>query len=105
MMPEMSGFEVIKHLKNNLKTQDIPVLFISALNEPLDIVKGLDLGSCGYITKPYNIEEIKARILNILRINDIQEELKIEKNKLDLIFKFSAGGFVMLNSSFEIIFM
>jgi len=103
MMPEMSGFEVIKHLKSNPKTAEIPVLFISALNEPLDIIQGLDLGSYGYITKPYNIEELKARIMNILRTTDIQDQLKIEKNKLDLIFKFSADGIVMLNSSFEII--
>lgn len=103
MMPEMSGFEVIKHLKSDPKTAGIPVLFISAVNEPFAIIRGLDLDSYGYITKPYNGEELKARILNIFRTMDIQEQLKIEKNKLDLIFKFSADGIVMLNSSFEIV--
>ena len=103
MMPEMSGFEVLKNLKLNSKTKDIPVIFISALNEIPTIVKGLDLGSYDYITKPYSIEEVKARILNILRIKDLQDELRTEKNKLDLIFKFSADAVVMLNVAFEII--
>lgn len=103
MMPEMSGFEVIEKLKKDPKTTDIPVTFISALNETEDIVKGLDLGSYGYITKPYNIDEVKARILNTLRVKDLQDQIKAEKNKLDLIFKFSADGIVMLNSSFEIV--
>lgn len=103
MMPEMSGFEIIEHLKANPRTSDVPVTFISALNETEDIVKGLDLGSHGYITKPYNIDEVKARILNTLRVKDLQDQIKSEKNKLDLIFKFSADGIVMLNSQFEIV--
>ncbi len=103
MMPEMNGFEVIKQLKKNPKTAKIPVIFVSALNETTDIVKGLDLGSYGYITKPYNIEEVKARIINTLRIKDVQQELETEKNKLDLIFKFSADAILMLNASFEIV--
>lgn len=103
MMPEMSGFELIEHFKSDKRTNEVPVVFISALNETNDIVKGLDLGSYGYITKPYNIEELKAKVLGILRIKDLQDELKAEKNKLGLIFKFSADGIVMLNSNFEVL--
>ena len=103
MMPEMSGFELLEYLKMSPKTKDIPVIFISALNEVTDIVKGLDLGSHGYITKPYNIDEVKARILSTLKIKDLQDELKAEKNILDLIFKFSADGVIMLNSNMEIV--
>jgi PAS domain S-box-containing protein len=103
MMPEMSGFEVVEHLKLNSKTSEIPVVFISALNETSDIVKGLDLGSYGYITKPYNSEELKAKIINTLKIKDLQDQLRSETKKLDLLFKFSADGIVILNSSFEIV--
>ncbi|EKE03516.1 MAG: multi-sensor signal transduction histidine kinase [uncultured bacterium] len=103
MMPEMSGYEVIEHLKANPKTAEIPVIFISALNETSDIVKGLDLSSYGYVTKPYNIEELKAKILGTLRIKDLQDQLRTETKKLELIYKFSADGIVMLNSSFEIV--
>lgn len=103
MMPEMSGFEVVEKLKINPKTSEIPVIFISALNETSDIVKGFGLGSYGYITKPYNIEELKAKILGTLRIKDLQDQLRSETKKLELISKFSADGIVILNSSLEII--
>ena len=103
MMPEMSGFDVIKHLKTKTSTKDIPVIFVSALDQTSDIVKGFDLGSYEYITKPFKIEEVKARILSILKIKDLQDELKAEKEVLDLVFQFSADGIVILNSSFEII--
>ena len=103
MMPEMSGFELIECFKSDKSISEVPVVFISALNETSDIVKGLDLGSYGYITKPYNIEALKAKVLSILRIKDLQDELKAEKNKLDLIFRFSADGIVMLNSNYEVL--
>jgi len=103
MMPKMSGFDVIKQLKSKTSTKDIPVIFVSALDQTSNIVKGFDLGSYEYITKPFKIEEVKARILSILKIKDLQDELKAEKEVLDLVFKFSADGIVILNSSFEII--
>ncbi len=103
MMPEMSGFDVIKELKLKPSTKDIPVIFISALDQTSDIVKGFNLGSYEYITKPFKIEEVKARILSILKIKDLQDELRAEKQVLDLVFKFSADGIVILNSIFEII--
>lgn len=114
MMPEMSGFELIEHLKLNPKTAEIPVIFISALNETGDIVKGLDLGSYGYITKPYNIEELKAKILNILRIKDLQEQqktfiamlthdlktpIRAEMRALELLLKGSFGDLTPEQSS------
>lgn len=103
MMPELNGFEVIKILKSNPNTAEIPVIFITALNDIKDIVEGLDLGSYGYITKPYNVEELKSRVLGILRIKDLQDELKAEKTKLDLIYRFSADGIIIVNSVFEIV--
>lgn len=103
MMPEMNGFDVIKQLKSNTSTKDIPVIFVSALDQTNDIVKGFDLGSYEYVTKPFKIEELKARILSILKIKDLQDELKAEKEVLELVFKFSADGIVILNSAFEII--
>ena len=103
MMPEMNGFDVIKNLKSKPSTKDIPVIFISALDQTDDIVKGFDLGSVGYITKPFKIEELKARILSILKIKDLQDELKAEKSVMELVFQFSADGIIVLNSAFEVI--
>lgn len=103
MMPEMSGFEVIKQLKLSPETSKIPVIFVSALAETDHIVKGLDLGSYDYITKPYNIKELKAKVLNILRIKELQNQLISEKRKFDSIFKFSTDGIVLLSSKLEIV--
>lgn len=102
MMPEMSGFELIGKIKQNPIKMNIPVIFISALNEPHHIVKGLDLGSYDYITKPFNIDELKARVLSILRIKDLQDELKQKNENLDKIYKFSTDGIVFLDKQFNI---
>ena len=102
MMPEMSGFELIGKIKENPTKMNIPVIFISALNEPHHIVKGLDLGSYDYITKPFNIDELKARVLSILRIKDLQDELKQKNENLDKIYKFSTDGIIFLDKEFNI---
>lgn len=67
MMPEMDGFEVIRRLKNDPKTQSIPVIFLSAKALPEDRQKGIDLGAVDYITKPIDpmmiLVRVKAHIL------------------------------------------
>ena len=67
MMPEMDGFEVIRRLKNDPKTQSIPVIFLSAKALPEDRQKGIDLGAVDYITKPIDpmmiLDRVKAHIL------------------------------------------
>ena len=103
MMPDISGFDIIKQFKANPKTVDLPVIFVSALDKTSDIVKGFKLGSYEYIVKPYKIEELKARVLSILKIKELQDQLKSEKKILDLIFRFSEDGMLLLNSNYEII--
>jgi|GEM_PF-407996 len=103
MMPDMSGFDIIKQFKANPKTADMPVIFVSALDKTSDIVKGFNLGSYEYIVKPYKIEELKARVLSILKIKDLQDELRAEKKILDLIFEFSKDGMLLLDPEFKII--
>ncbi|MFO8086105.1 MAG: diguanylate cyclase [Desulfobacterales bacterium] len=66
MMPEMDGFQVIRILKNNEMTQDIPVIFITALNSVQNEEEGLKLGAVDYIKKPFIPSIVKARIRNIL---------------------------------------
>ena len=74
-MPEIDGYEVCEILKNDERTKDIPVIFLSARSESQDIVKGFNVGAVDYITKPFNSEEILSRIKNQL----------ILKNALDII--------------------
>ncbi len=75
-MPEMSGYEVCQRLKKNPLTQPIPVIFISALNEAIDKVKAFAIGGSDYITKPFQVEEVLARIENQLTIRRLNRRIE-----------------------------
>jgi len=74
-MPEMDGYEVCTLLKQNQLLNKIPVIFISALSEPLDKVKAFSVGGVDYITKPFQLEEVRVRVENHLRLARLQKEL------------------------------
>jgi signal transduction histidine kinase len=78
MMPEMDGYEVCQRLKMNERTRDIPVVFISALGETEDKVKGLMVGGVDYIAKPFQLEEVLARVRTHLALRNLQESLRQE---------------------------
>ena len=61
-MPEMNGYEVCEQLKAETALKDIPVIFISALNETIDKVKAFRVGGVDYVTKPFQLEEVYARV-------------------------------------------
>ena len=67
-MPDMSGYEVCESLKADANTADIPIIFISALNDSLDKVKAFSVGGLDYITKPFEISEVLARVKNQLSL-------------------------------------
>lgn len=75
-MPELNGYQVCQHLKENSVTADIPVIFISALDETADKIEAFKVGGVDYITKPFQIEEVVARVENHLTIQKLQNELK-----------------------------
>ncbi len=79
-MPEMDGYEVCRQLKANVVTKEIPVIFISAADDAAGKVKAFEMGGVDYITKPFQIEEVLARINNQITIRKLQNQL-IEKNK------------------------
>ncbi|BAY80013.1 response regulator receiver sensor signal transduction histidine kinase (plasmid) [Nostoc linckia NIES-25] len=79
MMPELDGFETCKQLKSNPRLQDIPVIFMTALSETADKIKGLQLGAVDYITKPFQYEEVLLRIENHLKLRNLTKTL-IAKN-------------------------
>lgn len=70
MMPDENGFETCKKLKQSAATADIPIIFISSLNDSENIVKGLTVGGIDYISKPFNQEEVSARVRNYLRLRN-----------------------------------
>ncbi|GAB1543519.1 response regulator [Scytonema sp. NUACC21] len=82
MMPDMNGYEVCQHLKASPLTCDIPVIFISALDEVLDKVKAFAVGGVDYITKPFSEEEVFARVENSLTIRRLQQKLTEQNTRL-----------------------
>ena len=81
-MPEMDGYEVCKRLKDNGITCDIPVIFISALEDALDKVKAFSAGGVDYVSKPFQEKEVLARVENHLKISRLQRELEQRNREL-----------------------
>ncbi|MEL4897131.1 hybrid sensor histidine kinase/response regulator [Crocosphaera sp. Alani8] len=77
-MPSMNGYEVCQKLKEDVQTKDIPIIFISALDDVLDKVKAFEVGGVDYITKPFQAEEVMARIENQLIIQRQKKQLQQE---------------------------
>lgn len=78
-MPKMNGYEVCERLKADPETREIPVIFLSALGEPLDKVQAFQVGGVDYITKPFQVEEVLARVENHLTLRRVQIELQRAK--------------------------
>ncbi|WGV28582.1 sensor histidine kinase [Halotia branconii] len=79
MMPGIDGFETCQRLKSDPRVQDIPIIFMTALSETTDKVKGLRLGAVDYITKPFQYEEVLVRIEHHLQLRNLTKNL-IAKN-------------------------
>ncbi|CAD5917997.1 two-component hybrid histidine kinase [Planktothrix agardhii CCAP 1459/11A] len=82
-MPEMDGYEVCERLKMQEETAAIPVIFLSALDDVFDKVKAFTVGGVDYITKPFQVEEVFARIENQLTIRRLQQQLQNKNIKLE----------------------
>jgi two-component system, cell cycle response regulator len=81
MMPEIDGYEVCRCLKSEAETKDIPIIMVTSRAEIVDKVKGLELGAADYIQKPYDHEELQARVATQVKMKNLWDELQ-EKNKL-----------------------
>ncbi|WP_445638108.1 histidine kinase [Nostoc sp. DSM 114161] len=76
MMPGLDGFETCRRLKANAVTQNIPIIFMTALSDATDKVKGLEIGAVDYITKPFQQEEVIARLKLHLKISHLTRTLE-----------------------------
>ncbi len=83
MMPVMDGYEICRHLKENPKTRDIPVIFLTAKAEVEDEMKGFELGAVDYITKPISPPVVLARVQTHLRLKRMRDSLKDKNQFLD----------------------
>jgi two-component system, sensor histidine kinase and response regulator len=78
MMPGMNGFEVCALLKSQENTKDIPIIFMTALSDTADKVKGLMLGAVDYVTKPIQTEEVLARVVTHVKLRQQKQQLQEE---------------------------
>lgn len=82
MMPQMNGYIVCERFKANETTRDIPVIFLSALNEVMDKVKAFKVGGVDYITKPFQPEEVLVRVKTHIALRNTQQQLKLQNDQL-----------------------
>ncbi|MEI6349254.1 MAG: hybrid sensor histidine kinase/response regulator [Bacteroidota bacterium] len=82
MMPDIDGFEICNRLKMNEYLKDVPVIFISALNDTKDIVKALEVGGVDYISKPFKTEEVRARVKTHIKLHQQSDELLKQSKEL-----------------------
>lgn len=80
MMPEVSGFDLAKKIKETPHNQHAPIIFISALSDSANKIAGYDLGSCAYIEKPFDISIVKSQIYNVLKNQKAKEILTSEQD-------------------------
>ena len=81
-LPDQDGYEVCRQLKSDERTVDIPIIFLSALNETFNKVQGLAAGGVDYISKPFQVEEVLARVETHLTIGRLQKRLQNQNLRL-----------------------
>jgi adenylate cyclase len=101
MMPGIDGFETCRRLKANPSTKDIPVIFMTALSDTVDKVKGFNLGAVDYITKPVQQEEVRARVSTHLTIRSLQKKLQAQNLQLQREIKEKQEAEEKYRSIFE----
>lgn len=84
-MPDLDGYQVCEKLKSTETTRDIPVIFLSALNDAFDKVKAFEVGGVDYITKPFQLQEVIIRVENQLKLLKMQQQIKQKNDELMLL--------------------
>ncbi len=83
MMPELDGFETCERLKRDTRTRDSAIVFLSALTDARDKVRGLELGAVDFINKPFQAEEVIARVRTHLTLRELQRQLRARNEDLE----------------------
>jgi PAS domain S-box-containing protein len=102
LMPELDGYEVCRQLKADESTRDVPVIFLSALSEVEDKVKGFEAGGVDFITKPFQLEEVIVRVETHLKIHNLQQELRAETTRFKTLTE-AAFEAILIHSTDSII--
>ncbi|MBF0589734.1 MAG: response regulator [Magnetococcales bacterium] len=93
MMPKMDGYEVCRRLKANPNTKNIPIIFITAMDEESDETKGLELGAVDYITKPFSLPIVQSRVRTHLGLKQARERIELQNEELEMRNRFIRNTF------------
>ena len=91
-MPEMDGYEVCRRLKGEPETQDIPIIFLSALDETIDKAMAFEVGGADYITKPFQVGEMLARVQHQVTIQHLKKQVAEQNQQLEQMKAASSGA-------------
>src|SRR3954468_7957044 len=95
-MPGMDGFEVCRRIKENVETRDVPLIFLSASNEVSERVKGLQLGALDYVSKPFQLEELLARVRTHMELGRLRAHLEALVDERTAELRESEGRFRLM---------
>ena len=101
MMPGIDGFETCEKIKENERTKNIPIIFITAVSEIDAVVKGFQLGAMDYITKPFRQEEVIARVKTQMKLKKAMTELKGINAVLEGMAYESSEGYIKLTDELK----
>jgi PAS domain S-box-containing protein len=99
MMPGMNGVEVVEHVREHYSAHFIPIILISALGDSETRVAGIQAGANDFVTKPYNLDELRARVRSMLSLKATRDQLRAERDRLALLYDVSRalGGLPEVN--------
>ena len=92
MMPDMDGFAVCRQLRGDPATKDLPIIFLSSLQDPQDRTRGIELGAVDFISKPFDPAEIRARVRRHVELQDERRRLLAPLSPEDQVRKIISGG-------------
>jgi PleD family two-component response regulator len=82
-LPGMDGYEICRQLKADPRTRDIPVIFVSALDDGLDKARAFEVGGVDYVAKPFSAAEVVARVENQLKLSRLQRQMTQKNTELE----------------------
>ena len=102
LMPVLDGFATCERLKEGPDTRDIPVIFMTALADTVDKVRGFDAGAVDYVTKPFQVKELLARVQTHLTMQRLRTKLRDSEERLSRIFESAMDAIITIDADYRI---
>ena len=101
MMPDLDGFDVCRKIRQDPQIGEVPIIMITALNSSRHVIKGIQVGADEFISKPYNVDELRARIDNVIHMNRFRQ-LVNERKRFEWVVENADEGYLSLDTDGQI---